>query len=407
VTESEVRVGAVSGLDEKLTDDAIKSFGYLAGDDEQTEDLFQWYAGDDDQQESNVGNVSATSASNEQDYTLARQLTVINVKSEENAAAITSEQLARVSANEALASDINSLSAEVSDNSAKIINEQLARSSADDALAREILSLSSKVGDTETKLGIEQKTRASEDEAISQQIITLTATVGDNATAILSEQTARADGDSALAQEINALTATVSDNSAAILAEQTVRADADSALAQDIQNLATQIGNAEAVVQQTSEALVELDGSINANWQVKTQVRSDGQVVLAGVGLGASIGADGQTRSEFLVMADTIGFLNTINGEIHAPFVFDTVNDTAFLNAAIIGNASIGSAKFTDWLESDAKNQNDEPILRMNFRNGDIKINSSTSSGGMDISNDRIDIYDESGLLRVRLGRLI
>ncbi|EOU2518841.1 phage tail protein [Vibrio cholerae] len=310
VTESEVRASAVSELDGKITDDAIKSFGYLAGDDEQTEDLFQWYAGDDDQQESNVGNVSATSASNEQDYTLARQLTVIYVKSEENAAAITSEQLARVSANEALASDINSLSAEVSDNAA----------------------------------------------------------------AILSEQTARADGYSALAQ--------------------------------DIQNLATQIGNAEAVVQQTSEALVELDGSINANWQVKTQVRSDGQVVQAGVGLGASIGADGQTRSEFLVMADTIGFLNTINGEIHAPFVFDTVNDTAFLNAAIIGNASIGSAKFTDWLESDAKNQNDEPVLRLNFRTGEIELNSATNNEGMILRNNRIQVRNENGDVILTLGRL-
>ncbi|ENM3958055.1 DUF1983 domain-containing protein, partial [Vibrio cholerae] len=180
----------------------------------------------------------------------------------------------------------------------------------------------------------------------------LTAEVDGNAAAILAEQTARVNADGALSQEITALTATVGDNAAAILAEQTARASEDSALAQDIQNLATQIGNAEAVVQQTSEALVELDGSINANWQVKTQVTADGKVVQAGMGLGASIGADGTVRSEFLVMADTVGFLNTINGQIHTPFVFDTVNDTAFLNAAIIGDATIDFAKITDTLQS-------------------------------------------------------
>lgn len=241
----------------------------------------------------------------------------------------------------------------------------------------------------------------------AKQIFILASRVGENEAYITRVDSTSVTRDEALAQSILALSATVNDNTAKILEEQTVRADADSALAQDIETLVAKIEDAEAVVQQTSEALAELDGSVKANWQVKTQVRADGKVVQAGVGLGASIGADGQVRSEFLVMADTIGFLNTVNGEIHAPFVFDTVNDTAFLNAAIIGNASIGSAKFTDWLESDAKNQNNEPILRMNFRNGDIKINSSTSSGGMDISNDRIDIYDESGLLRVRLGRLI
>lgn len=347
VTESEVRASAVHDLDGKIDEDAIKSFGYLTADDEQTDDLFRWYAGDDDQQQSRVGNVSSTSASNEQDYALARQIKVIQVKSGEMSAAISSEQVARISQNEALARDISSISAEVGDNSAKIINEQLARSSADEALAREILSLTSKVGDAEAKLGIEQKTRASEDDALSQQIITLTATVGDNA--------------------------------AAIFAEQTARADADSALAQDIQTLATQIGNAEAVVQQTSEALAELDGSVKANWQVKTQVRADGKVVQAGVGLGASIGADGQVRSEFLVMADTIGFLNTVNGEIHAPFVFDTVNDTAFLNAAIIGDATISFAK----IQNDIQSENyiaGETGWKIN-KNGDVEFSDGQFRG--------------------------
>lgn len=264
-------------------------------------------------------------------------------------------------------------------------------------------------GSQDTFVGTRTITSAynSLDYSKAKQIFILASRVGENEAYITRVDSTSVTRDEALAQSILALSATVNDNTAKILEEQTVRADAVSALAEDIQTLVAKIDEAEAVVQQTSEALAELDGSVKANWQVKTQVRADGKVVQAGVGLGASIGADGQVRSEFLVMADTIGFLNTVNGEIHAPFVFDTVNDTAFLNAAIIGNASIGSAKFTDWLESDAKNQNNEPILRMNFRNGDIKINSSTSSGGMDISNDRIDIYDESGLLRVRLGRLI
>ncbi|MBF4406024.1 DUF1983 domain-containing protein, partial [Vibrio anguillarum] len=112
------------------------------------------------------------------------------------------------------------------------------------------------------------------------------------------------------------------ENTAAIATEQTVRADADTALAELVQTVSAQIGDIEAVVQQTSEAVVDLDGSIKANWQVKTEVNADGRVVQAGVGLGASIGADGTTRSEFLVMADTIGFLNSIDGQIHTPFVF-------------------------------------------------------------------------------------
>ncbi|EOH0514153.1 host specificity protein J [Vibrio fluvialis] len=176
--------------------------------------------------------------------------------------------------------------------------------------------------------------------------------LGDLGTLISNEVAQRQDADSALASSIATVASTASGNTAAIQNEATARADADSALAQSISTLQSSVDDNEALIQQTSQALADIDGALNANWQVKTEVRADGKVVQAGVGLGASIGADGQTRSEFLVMADTVGFLNTIDGEIHAPFIFDTVNDTAILNAAIIGDATIDFAKISDTLES-------------------------------------------------------
>ncbi|MCG6367016.1 host specificity protein J [Vibrio fluvialis] len=126
----------------------------------------------------------------------------------------------------------------------------------------------------------------------------------------------------------------------------------ESELAQSLADQITAGAEAGAAVEELTTIVNDLNNGLTANWQVKTEVRADGKVVQAGVGLGASIGADGTTRSEFLVMADTVGFLNTIDGEIHAPFIFDTVNDTAILNAAIIGDATIDFAKISDTLES-------------------------------------------------------
>lgn len=333
ITESEVRAGAVADLNEK-------TFGYLSGDDETTEDLFSWFSGDDETEESNVGNVSATSATNEGQYSLARQISVIKVENGENKALISSEQQARITADEALATDINALLAQVEENKASILTEQEVRATADEALSRLVQTLSSKVGD----------------------------------------------------------------NAAAILNEQTVRADADSALAEDIQTLSVQLGEAEAAIQQTSQVVADLDGSLKANWQVKTEVRQDGKVVQAGVGLGASIGEDGTTRSEFLVMADTVGFLNSIDGQVHAPFVFDTVNDTAFLNAVFIGDATIDFAKITNTLQS--TDYQPETLGWRLDKNGVFENNGSDSSGRMVQTNTRIDVYDAGGNLRVRIGKL-
>ncbi|MBF4431834.1 DUF1983 domain-containing protein, partial [Vibrio anguillarum] len=338
----EITNDVAAGIGDEIIGDVEDSIlGFLTGDDENAPQDMLWYAGDDGTQESFVGNVTITSAYNDQDYSKAKQIFLL---------------AGRVEDNKALISRVDAIS-------------------------------------------------VSRDEALAQSLSLISVEVGENTAKITSEQTARVTADEALAQDIQALAVTVGENTAAIATEQTVRADADTALAELVQTVSAQIGDIEAVVQQTSEAVVDLDGSIKANWQVKTEVNADGRVVQAGVGLGASIGADGTTRSEFLVMADTIGFLNSIDGQIHTPFVFDTVNDTAFLNSAIIGDATISYAKIANDLQS--TNYQAGLVGWKLDKNGVFENNGSDSSGRMVQSNNRIDVYDASGALRVRIGKLI
>lgn len=297
ISEGELAPGLVEQIKDDVAEGIVDDIGgkiendligHLTGDDENAPQDILWYAGDDESQTSFVGNTTITSAYNDDDYARSKQIFILGSRVDKNQALI-----ARVDA-----------------------------------------------------------TSVSRDEALAQSITQLSANIDENTAKILFEQTVRADADSALAQQISVLSAQVGEATAAIANEQIVRAEADSALAQQIQTISAQVDDAEAVIQQTSEALVELDGSIKANWQVKTQVTADGKVVQAGMGLGASIGADGTVRSEFLVMADTVGFLNTINGQIHTPFVFDTVNDTVYLSSAIIGDATISFAKIANDIQS-------------------------------------------------------
>lgn len=316
------------GLVEQIKDDVAEGIvddiggkiendliGHLTGDDENAPQDILWYAGDDDSQTSFVGNTTITSAYNDDDYARSKQIFILG---------------SRVDGNQALIARVDA-------------------------------------------------TSVSRDEALAQSITQLSANIDENTAKILFEQTVRADADSALAQQISVLSARVGEATAAIANEQIVRAEADSALAQQIQTISAQVDDAEAVIQQTSEALVELDGSIKANWQVKTQVTADGKVVQAGMGLGASIGADGTVRSEFLVMADTVGFLNTINGQIHTPFVFDTVNDTVYLSSAIIGNATISFAKIANDIQS-TNYQAGVSGWRLD-KNGNAELNDATFRG--------------------------
>jgi hypothetical protein len=116
------------------------------------------------------------------------------------------------------------------------------------------------------------------------------------------------------------------------------------------------------------------------------------------------MGEDGTSRSEFLVHADTVGFLNSTNGVIHAPFIFDTVNDTAILNSAIIGDATIDFAKISDTLQS-SNYQSGVSGWRIG-KDGIFEINSSDSTGKMVQNGSSISIYDAGGNLRVKMGKL-
>ena len=178
----------------------------------------------------------------------------------------------------------------------------------------------------------------------------------------------------------------------------------ESQLAQSLIDEITSGGDAAVAVEELTNVVNDLENGLLANWQVKTEVRKDGKVVQAGVGLGASIGADGTTRSEFLVLADTVGFLNRIDGEIHAPFIFDTVNDTAILNSAIIGDATIDFAKISDTLQS-SNYQSGISGWKIG-KDGIFEINSSDSTGKMVQNGSSISIYDAGGNLRVKMGKL-
>lgn len=168
-----------------------------------------------------------------------------------------------------------------------------------------------------------------------------------------------------------------------------------------------QIGDNVTSLSETVELHTGMLGNTSSSYQLVSQAVDGDKVVLTGMALGASIGNDGSYRSEVLFMADVVGFMTKNDGTVHQPFVFDVVNDTAYLNTAIIQHASIGSAKFSDWLESDALGVGGIPVLRMNFRTGEIQLNAPLGGGGyMLLTNQVIKVFDASNVLRVHIGNL-
>lgn len=144
----------------------------------------------------------------------SRRTTGVQAATEEAAAAVLTEQTARITADAALASSITSLQANMGQAQADILAEQTARATADAATATTLSGLQASLADTNAALVVEQTARATADAAFTSSLTTLQATLGNTQAALATEQTARATADSSLAQQITAVAGKLGDFSA-------------------------------------------------------------------------------------------------------------------------------------------------------------------------------------------------
>lgn len=226
---------------------------------------------------------------------------------------------------------------------AGVWSEQYARASADEALATSIDFVSATLVNNQAAITIEKNARVTADESLASQISTVFAITNQNAALIKNEQIARTDADSALAQNITTVQASATaantkatQNAAAIQTEQTARANADSALGQRVDTVQASAGNNASAVQQTSTALAQLDGKLQAMYSVKVGVTADGKYYGAGMAIGVENSPVGM-QSQVLFTADRFAIINKISGAstITTPFVVE--NGQVFMNSAFIG----------------------------------------------------------------------
>ncbi|PNQ53660.1 hypothetical protein C1141_20100, partial [Vibrio agarivorans] len=194
------------------------------------------------------------------------------------------------------------------------------------------------------------------------------------------------------------------DTRAMVRTEVKTRADETGALANQVTTVQATANGAQATAQESFTAVSDLEQGLSASWQIRTEVTTGGTTYMSGIAVGVEVNS-GEVVRDVTVATDRFSVIDVVNEEVVAPFV--VVNGQTIINDAVIGNASIGSAKLTDWLESDALGPGNVPVLRLNFRTGEIQVNSALPGGGrMTINNDGVNVYDANDTLRVELGYL-
>ncbi|MGR3969301.1 phage tail tip fiber protein [Shewanella sp. 1180_01] len=381
------------------------------------------------------------------DESLANQIISISATVDANGALIKAEQTARADADSALAQNITTVQAAVNiaqqgvtQNTAAIQAEQTARADADSALAQNITTVQASataanaaastaqsaansaaqaaadaagLAGTKGKVLIQSTAPAAADRLAQNLWIDTTGNAntpkrwsGSAWVAVTDKAATDAASAAAAAQAAaNAAQQGVTQNAAAIQTEQTARANADSALATQINTVQATANNASAAVQQTSTALAELDGKLQAMYSVKVGVTADGKYYGAGMAIGVENTPEGM-QSQVLFTADRFAIVNQITGTstITTPFVVQ--GGQVFINSAVIGDGTITNAKIGSYIQS--TNYVANSIGWKLDKNGLFEINGyQAGQGRMRITNERIDVYDAAGTLKIRLGKLI
>lgn len=334
---------------------------------------------------------------------VGEQLTNLTAVVEQTAIQIVTVNQAALDRDGAINTRINSLTLRTAENETKIETETVARVEQNLSLINSMSVMSTRVGNNETAIQTETTQRTTAISALVQTQNSISAEVDAAKILIQDETDARVNAVQSVISEVELLQTRFENNRAAIEEEVLVRTSADEALAQQITTFDSRITGMDATIVEAFDTVASLDEGLRSQWGVRAQVRADGRIVQAGVQLGASIDSTGAARSEILWMADEIAFVTSLDGPLIKPFVFDTVEGTAYLDQAIIQDGTISFLKIGDDIQS---TDYEAGVKGWKLsKGGAIEFNGTVPGAGrLTMTNQLIQVFDSNNVLRVRLG---
>lgn len=160
-------------------------------------------------------------------------------------------------------------------------------------------------------------------------------------------------------------------------------------------------GDIQAAINQKMTAVVTSDQTASATYLLNLMVKRFGTEYNAGFGISIDDVGSGVYKSSMIIDADRFAVYSNDNMG-NKQNLFSIFDGQAFLRSVFIQNASIDFAKITDTLQSD-----DYVAGLTGWRltkDGQFEINGNGTTGRMNITNNIVQIYDNNGVMRVRMG---
>lgn len=211
-------------------------------------------------------------------------------------------------------------------------------------------------------------TIADTSEAVSRALVTLDASAGGNVSNSTDLTETLANFTQASATKINSLTVTVNGQTAAI--------------------------------NQTSQAVADVNGNLSAMYNIKVAVDANGRQYAAGMGIGVENTPSGM-QSQVLFLADRFAVMAQAGGTVTLPFVIQ--NGQTIIRDTVIGDGTISNAKIGNYIQSN--NYVAGSAGWKLDKGGTFENYGSDGEGAVKQTNTTWSVRDKNRL-RVQIGRL-
>ena len=226
-----------------------------------------------------------------------------------------------------------------------------------------------------------------------------TATNAGNSASIDRIDTTIADTSQAVARALVTLDASAGGNVSNATDLTETLADFTQASATKINSLTVTVNGQTAAINQTAQAVADVNGNLSAMYNIKVGVSSNGQYYAAGMGIGVENTPSGM-QSQVIFLADRFAVTTMVGGTVTLPFVIQ--NGQAIIRDTVIGDGTISNAKIGNYIQSN--NYVAGSAGWKLDKGGTFEINGVAGGGRMLITSTLIRIYDSNNVLRVRMG---
>ncbi|KKY85459.1 host specificity protein [Enterobacter cloacae] len=176
-----------------------------------------------------------------------------------------------------------------------------------------------------------------------------TATNAGNSASIDRIDTTIADTSQAVARALVKLDASAGGNVSNSTDLTETLADFTQASATKINSLTVTVDGQTAAINQTSQAVADVNGNLSAMYNIKVGVSSNGQYYAAGMGIGVENTPSGM-QSQVVFLADRFAVTQYAGATVTLPFVIQ--NGQTIIRDTVIGDGSISNLKIGNYIQS-------------------------------------------------------